>query len=88
MDKPVVYILKCVNGMYYIGSTMDILRRMEEHGRGHTESLRALLPVELVFQQEYENIAAARKIEYRLKQLKSRQIIERIVRDKKINMQP
>ena len=88
MIQPVVYILRCKNGRFYIGSTNDIQRRLEEHQSGHTASLRALLPVELAFKQKYDTMKSARKIEYRLKKLKSRTIIERIVQEQKIAMQP
>ncbi len=40
-----VYILKCSNGRFYVGSTNSIERRLEEHKRGKSKSTRNLLPI-------------------------------------------
>lgn len=76
-----VYILKLKNGRYYIGSTVGIENRLEEHNKGLTPSTRYLRPVELVFSQEYPTILQARRTEIRLKKYKSRVIIEKIIND-------
>ncbi|MBK5215567.1 MAG: GIY-YIG nuclease family protein [Candidatus Pacebacteria bacterium] len=82
-----VYILQSErNSRYYIGSTNNLERRLLEHNSGHTKSLRNLLPMILVFNQGYEKIGEARKMELRLKRLKSRIIIESIIRDKIIKL--
>jgi len=82
-----VYILKSSeNGAYYIGSTIDLERRLIEHNSGKTKSLKNILPVELVFSQMYENIQTARRIEFKIKRFKSRDITERIIADGKIIM--
>ncbi len=83
-----VYILKLVNERYYVGSTIDIDRRFLEHQSGEVLSTANLRPLELVFFQRYPTPAEARKIEYKLKKLKSRKIIEQIVQDKIIHMRP
>ena len=73
-----VYILQSkLNGRYYIGSTINLDRRLNEHFAG---------PFDLRFSQNFETIEEARKIELKLKKLKRRDIIERIVRDQKIIM--
>ena len=83
----VVYILQSLkNGRYYIGSTNAIERRFEEHCRGHVAATKYLLPLELKFFQVYESLELARRIEYRLKKLKSRKIIEKIVLEKEIKL--
>ncbi|MEK7140708.1 MAG: GIY-YIG nuclease family protein [Patescibacteria group bacterium] len=80
-----LYILKSKkNGRYYIGSTINLDRRLVEHNAGKTASLRNLLPVELVFSKIYDDLGEARKMELHLKSLKSKNIIERIVRDKEV----
>jgi len=49
-----VYILKCSDGSYYIGSTTDLERRLWEHQnsffKGYTSSR---LPVELVWSTDF-----------------------------------
>jgi len=51
------YILECADGSYYVGSTVDLARRLSEHqeglGAGYTRRRR---PVRLVW---YERIDAA-----------------------------
>ena len=79
-----LYILKCANGRYYVGSAVQLTRRLEEHNAGKTKSLKNVLPVELAFCQEFDDESTARKIEYQLKQKKSRKIIERIIQERKI----
>ncbi len=65
----VVYILKCRDGSYYVGSTRGTLeQRVAEHNAGtfggYTRSRR---PVELVYCQEFGRIAEAIVAERRLK---------------------
>jgi predicted GIY-YIG superfamily endonuclease len=47
-----------------------------------------LLPVKLVFSQKYDDIKIARKIEIKIKRFKNRKIIEQIIKDGKIKMNP
>ena len=82
-----VYILQSKkNGRYYIGSTNNIERRLSEHKRGKTKSLRHLQPLRLVFQKGYCDETSARTMEQRLKKMKSRVIIEKIIKDGEIKM--
>jgi len=81
-----LYILRTKNNHYYIGSTNNIERRFFEHISGKTKSLKHLLPIKIVFSKEYPSIQLARKIEYKLKKLKSRKIIDRIVEDQNIDI--
>ena len=54
------YILECSNGAYYVGSTTDLDRRIQEHQAGlggkYTSSH---LPVKLVYWEEYQTIEEA-----------------------------
>ena len=63
------YILRCSDGSYYTGSTIDLERRLEQHqsgeGANHTKKR---LPVELVYVEEYERIDVAF---YREKQIQN-----------------
>ena len=82
-----VYILQSLNTKrYYIGSTDDIERRLHEHNIGKNKSTKSGIPWEIKFSQTYNTLIEARKIEYKLKKLKSRVIIERIIRDQEITM--
>ncbi|MCL4367285.1 GIY-YIG nuclease family protein [Patescibacteria group bacterium] len=82
-----VYILKSLrSGRYYIGSTTNLGRRLKEHNLGKTKSLKYSRPLEVVFSQDYNSAEEARKVEYKLKSFKSREIIERIIKDKIINL--
>jgi putative endonuclease len=57
---PHMYILKCADGSYYVGSTRDLDRRIFEHGTGAGASYtRRRLPVELVFAEEYTYVHEA-----------------------------
>lgn len=78
----IVYILQSLkNGRYYIGSTNNIERRLQEHNSGKTKSLQYLLPIELKFTYTCQTISEARKLELRLKKLKSRKILDTIVKN-------
>ena len=60
MKKGYVYILKCANGNFYTGSTVDLARRFYQHqvgeGANYTRKYR---PVVLVYQQEFPTIGEA-----------------------------
>lgn len=67
-----VYILQCANGQYYVGSTTNIVKRMDEHQlveeaqyRG-AKFTKAHQPVKLVYTEEYENEHEARMREQQL----------------------
>ena len=80
-----VYILQSQNGgRYYIGSTNSLERRLSEHNSGKTISLKKFLPVELVFAKRLPSIVEARRIERKLKRMKSRVILQRIIEDGEI----
>ncbi|KKR31469.1 MAG: Excinuclease ABC subunit C [Candidatus Gottesmanbacteria bacterium GW2011_GWC2_39_8] len=77
-----VYILQSlVNLRYYIGSTSDFNRRIIEHQSGKSKYTKLIKPFKVVFRQEFASIIEARRIEYKLKKLKSRTIIEKIIKD-------
>ncbi|MCW2817900.1 MAG: excinuclease subunit [Marmoricola sp.] len=65
---PHVYMLRCADGSYYVGSTWDLERRVWQHN-GPTEGAaytRSRQPVELVWSGEYESIAEAFSVEKRI----------------------
>lgn len=55
-----MYILRCSDGNFYVGSTRDLARRLAEHNLGlGAQYTRHRLPVELLFAQEFERIEEA-----------------------------
>jgi putative endonuclease len=64
-----VYILRCADGSYYVGTAQQGLeRRLAEHERGLAAGYTAWRrPVELVFAQEFEAITDALAAERKLK---------------------
>ena len=55
-----VYMLRCSDGSFYVGSTRDLTVRLHQHqiglGARYTCTRR---PVELVWHEEYENVGLA-----------------------------
>ena len=82
-----VYIIKSLTfEKYYIGSTTDLERRLEQHKSGHTHTTKRFGELQLVFSQEYDDLKYARAIEKKLKKLKRRDYIEKIINDGFIKM--
>ena len=59
-----MYILQCSDGSYYVGSTVNLERRLWEHNEGLGAKYTARrLPVKLVFAAEFDSIAEAYALE-------------------------
>lgn len=55
-----VYILRCADGTYYVGSTVDLERRLSQHSSGEGAAFtRRRRPVELVWSAEFVSIRDA-----------------------------
>jgi putative endonuclease len=55
-----MYILECADGSFYVGSTVDLERRIAEHDLGIGASYtRRRRPVRLVFAEEFDRIDEA-----------------------------
>ncbi|HEY4479164.1 MAG TPA: GIY-YIG nuclease family protein [Candidatus Paceibacterota bacterium] len=85
--KAYVYILKNTGKTFYIGSTVNLERRLRAHKSGNTQTTKNMKNVELVLAQEYESLMIARKIERKLKNMKRKDYLEKIVDDGYIRMQ-
>ena len=63
----------------YVGSTQNLEKRLEQHNNGYVKATKYISPLELKFYKKFETVKEARQMEYKIKQLKSRKIIERII---------
>jgi predicted GIY-YIG superfamily endonuclease len=63
-----VYIIRCADGNYYIGSTRDLEKRLRAHEEGraaaYTARPRALY---LAFSEKHDTLEAARRRELQIK---------------------
>lgn len=62
-----MYILRCVDDSYYVGSTRNLEARLHQHNAGLGAAYtRRRLPVELVYAAEFANVAEAFAAEKRV----------------------
>lgn len=55
-----IYILECIDGSFYTGSTVNLVKRLEEHQTGKGANYTAKrIPVTLVYYEKFESITAA-----------------------------
>jgi putative endonuclease len=65
-----VYLLRCADDSLYCGWTVDVERRLAAHAAGRASRYTASrLPVALAASWELEDASAARRMEWRVKQL-------------------
>ncbi|MDD4937994.1 MAG: GIY-YIG nuclease family protein [Candidatus Shapirobacteria bacterium] len=82
-----IYILKSIkNKRFYIGSTTDIQRRLIEHNSGRSKYTSFTRPFELIFSQKFNSISIARKVEFKIKQFKSKKVIIKIIESGEIKI--
>ena len=63
-----MYILRCSNGQYYVGSTHDLDKRLAEHQSGEGALFtKKHLPVRLVYYEEFQQIVDAFQREHQIK---------------------
>lgn len=68
---PKVYILKNnISGRHYIGSTIDLERRIAEHNRGQTRSTRQKGLWEVVYTEEFSDLLEVKRREKQIKSYK------------------
>jgi len=85
--QPGVYILQSLkNKTYYIGSTINIEERFNEHNLGKVAATKHLRPWILMLFYKTLTTKEARQIEYKLKKFKSRKIKEKIIKNQKITI--
>lgn len=75
-----VYVLENKEtNRYYVGSTSDINRRINQHKKGYTRTTRVLRTTELVYTETYNTIEEARKREKQIKSYKSKKYIKSLI---------
>ena len=63
-----MYILRCSNGQYYVGSTLDLDKRLAEHQCGEGALFtKKHLPVELIYYEQFQRIDEAFLREHQIK---------------------
>lgn len=63
-----VYILRCADGAYYVGSTSDLASRVATHNAGRGPGFTARRrPVELMYSEPFDTMGQARQREIQLK---------------------
>lgn len=78
-----IYLLRCRDGSFYAGISLDPVRRCKEHNLQVSRASRYVWsrrPAELVWQRAVANQSVALKLEYRLKKL-SKVAKERLLQD-------
>lgn len=75
------YILKSErNGSYYVGSSMDVTKRIQLHNKGLVRSTKRYTPWKVIYTEEYKTLSEARKRELQIKSWKKRSAIERLIK--------
>jgi putative endonuclease len=65
-----VYIVQCIDGMYYTGSTKNLEERIKLHNKGNgAKYLRARLPVKLVYAKKHRYYKTVLNAERDIKKL-------------------
>lgn len=78
-----VYILQSLSASKtYVGSTIDIDRRLSEHNLGKSTFTKAFLPWKLIYKEELESLEGARKRERYFKSAAGRKVLKKLLVDK------
>jgi putative endonuclease len=76
-----VYIIQSKkDNYYYIGSTHDLVSKLERHNQGRSKYTKAKRPWDLIYFEKYPDRPAASKRENQIKKRKSKTFIETLVR--------
>ena len=79
-DRYYVYMLRCIDGTYYTGSTNNLEHRLKLHDAGNgAKYLRGRGPLRLVYAKEYRYLKNAMRAERYLKH-QTRKYKEELIR--------
>ena len=73
------YILECKDGTFYVGSTNNLIRRLNEHEMGQNSHTKSRLPIKLVYKKEFDNLKEARKFEYFIKRQRNKKFYLKLI---------
>ena len=77
---PLMYILYSEKpDKYYIGACTDMERRLYEHNIGHSKFTSSGMPWRIVYREDFETLAEAKRRELKVKKMKSRKYIEDLI---------
>ena len=77
-----VYILKSkIKEKYYVGCTNNLRKRIYQHNTGQTLSVKAYLPYELVYKEEYREQSVAYKREKEIKSYKGGRAFKKLIKE-------
>ena len=74
-----VYVLKDKKGNLYKGMTNNLSRRLAEHKRGKTITIRRMKEIELIYKEEFTEKEEARARELYLKSATGRRFLKNIL---------
>jgi len=76
-----VYIIKSQkDGTYYVGSTQNVEERLTRHNQGRSRYTKSKIPWKLIYYEEHPDKTHALKRENAIKNRKSRDYIEGLIR--------
>jgi putative endonuclease len=64
---------------YYIGSTENVVKRIQQHNDGISKSTKAFRPWVLVYQENFETRTEARKRENQIKKFKGGRAFKKLI---------
>ncbi len=74
------YIIQSIKtDKYYIGSSEDPVKRLQQHNWSRTPSTKSGIPWKLVYQEKHNTRTGAVSREYQIKKKKSRKYIEFLI---------
>ena len=79
MNQGVTYILECNNGDFYIGSTDDLNRRIEEHNKGENKSTKHKRPLKIIFTKSFDSLKEARSFEFFIKKQRNKNFYNKLI---------
>ena len=71
------YVIKSIDhDYYYKGHCQDVAKRLEEHNKGLTKSIKPFIPVKLVYVEEFSELSDAIKREKYFKSAAGRRFLK------------